>query len=173
MPESFADLLARTTRTALKLEFRDQYMTEDPGHLAWKAGDLDEAVRAYAEWTDTARQATARGVEVRRVRVVSVPVSDYIRFEHAVTQRVNIDAGERIRWVPRQRVSTLALPGNDVWVFDGAFLQFYFFAGDGRYMGDQVTTDPEAVKLSEAAFEACWELGIDHSDYVADRVTAD
>ncbi|WP_405063235.1 hypothetical protein OG474_16810 [Kribbella sp. NBC_01505] len=172
MPKSTTELLAETTRTALKLEFRDQYMTEDPGHLAWKAGNLDEAVRAYAGWTEIARQATARGVEVKRVRVVSEPLSDYIQFEHAVTQRVNIDAGEQIRWVPRQRVSALALPGNDVWILDGSTLQFYFFAGDGRYVGEEVTTNSEAVKLCEAAFEASWELGIDHSDYVASGVTA-
>ncbi|MDX3004487.1 hypothetical protein PWY87_22555 [Kribbella solani] len=167
MPESFADLLARTTRTALKLEFRDEYMTQDPGHVAWQAGDLDAAVRAYADWTETAREATSRGVEVKRARVVSEPCSEYIKFEHAVTQRVNIDAGEQIRWVPRQRVSAIALPGNDVWVLDGETLQFYFFAGDGHYMGDEITTDPDTVKLCSTAFEAVWELGIDHNEYLA------
>ncbi|MEU4286882.1 DUF6879 family protein [Kribbella sp. NPDC026596] len=162
---SFDELLAGSSRTALKLEFRDQYMTEDPAYAAWQAGDVDQAVREYAGWTETASTATARGVELKRVRVVSEPVSDYIAFEHAVTSRVNVIAGEAIRWVPRPRVSAVALPGNDVWIFDEATVQFCLFAGDGRFVGNEVSTDPDVVKLCRSAFEASWERGIDHVDY--------
>lgn len=166
MPEpSFAELLASCTRTALKLEFRDQYMADDPGYIAWQAGDIDQAVREYAGWTETARSATARGVEMKRVRVIGEPVSDYIAFEHAVTARANVAAGEQIRWVPRPRVSAVALPGNDVWIIDEATLQFIFFAGDGRFVGNEVSTDPDVVKLCLQAFEASWDRGVDHDDY--------
>jgi hypothetical protein len=165
VPESFDELLAKCNRTALKLEFRDQYMTGDPGYLAWEAGDLDRAVEEYAGWTTTARVAIDRGVQMKRVRVISEPVSEYIAFEHAVTARVNAAAGEQIRWVPRQRVSDLALPGNDVWIFDDSILQFCLFAGDGRFVANEVNTDPEVVKLCVAAFEAAWERGVDHDQY--------
>ena len=168
MPEpSFADLLAGSTQSALKLEFRDQYMTDDPAYLAWRAGNVEQAVREYAGWTEIARATTSRGVEIKRVRVVSEPMSDYIAFEHAVTSGVNIIAGENIRWVPRPRVSTVALPGNDVWIFDQATLQFYLFAGDGQFVGNEVSSDPQAVKLCLSAFDAAWERGIDHEHYPA------
>jgi hypothetical protein len=165
VPESFDELLARCTRTALKLEFRDQYMTGDPGYLAWQAGDLDQAIAEYAGWTATARAAVGRGVQMKRVRIVSEPVSEYIAFEYAVTAQVNAAAGELIRWVPRQRVSDLALPGNDVWIFDDRVLQFCLFAGDGRFTGNVVGTDSEVLKLCASAFEAAWERGIDHDQY--------
>ena len=165
MPESFDDLLAGCNRTALKLEFRDQYMTDDPAYVAWKAGDLDRAVAEYAGWTSTARDAVERGIQMKRARIVSEPVSDYIAFEHAVTSPVNIAAGELIRWVSRRRVSDLALPGNDVWIFDDSVLQFILFGGDGRFMGNEVNTDPEVVKLCASAFEAAWERGVDHDKY--------
>jgi hypothetical protein len=165
VPESFDELLAKCTRTALKLEFRDQYMTGDPGYTAWQAGDIDRAVEEYAGWTALARGAVARGVQMKRARVVSEPVSEYIAFEYAVTSRVNVAAGELIRWVPRQRVSDVALPGNDVWVFDDSILQFCFFAGDGRFIGNDVSTDPEVMKLCVSAFEAAWERGVDHDRF--------
>ena len=92
-------------------------------------------------------------------------MSDYTAFEHAVTSGVNIVAGEAVRWVPRPRVSAVALPGNDVWIFDEATLQFCLFAGDGRFVGNEVSTDAEAVKLCLSAFEAAWERGIDHVQY--------
>jgi hypothetical protein len=72
---------------------------------------------------------TGRGVEVRRVRVVSEPVSDYIKFEHATTPS-SIAAGEQIRWLPRHLATGLLFPANDFWVFDGRQAQFnYFRAG--------------------------------------------
>lgn len=165
MPESFDELLAGCNRTALKLELRDQYMTVDPGYVAWKAGDLDRAVELYAGWSATVRDAVQRGIQMKRARIVSEPLSEYITFEHAVTSRVNVDAGEQIRWVPRQRVSDLALPGNDVWIFDDSLLQFCLFGGDGHFVGNEVSTDPDVVKLCVSAFEASWERGVDHDEY--------
>jgi hypothetical protein len=88
VPESFDELLAECKQSAIKLEFRDLYMTSDPGYIAWRAGDLDRAVEEYADWTALARSAVARGVQMSRARVVSEPVSEYITFEHAVTPRV-------------------------------------------------------------------------------------
>jgi hypothetical protein len=54
----------------------------------------------------------ARGVIVRRARVVSEPVSEYIRWEHYVTH-ANVTAGEDVRWLPRRRATDIPLPGND------------------------------------------------------------
>lgn len=161
----FGELLAKCERTAFKLEFRDQYMTGDPGYLAWEAGDLAEAVRLYSGWTTTARTAIERGVDMRRVRVVSEPASTYITFEHAVTPGVNLAAGEAIRWLPRRLASDLALPGNDVWVFDDRVVQFCHFAGDGAWVSNDESDDPATVKLCSSAFVAAWDRATDHEGY--------
>jgi hypothetical protein len=161
----FADLLDACSRTAFKLEFRDGYMTGDPGYKAWEAGDLDTAIAAYRDHSERIRAAVERGVAIRRVRVISVPVSAYIRFEHAVTDGVNIAAGELIRWLPRRHASDLALPGNDAWVFDDRVVQFGHFAGDGSFLANEVTEAPEVVKLCSSAFHAAWARAIDHADF--------
>jgi hypothetical protein len=168
VPASFDELLAMCKETAFKLEFRDQYMTGDPGYIAWQTGDLDRAETEYAGWTALARDAVQRGVQMMRARIVSEPVSEYIVFEHAVTSQVNVAAGELIRWVPRQRTSGIALPGNDVWIFDDKILQFCLFAGDGRFVGNEISTDPDVVRMCSSAYQAAWERGIDHDQY---RVT--
>ena len=154
--------MSTCTRTALKIELRDVYMTDDPGYLAWLSGDVDGAVASYANWTRTARAAVSRGVSMRRVRVVSTPVNRYILFEHAITDQVNIAAGEVVRWLPRRLTSSLCLPGNDVWVFDDRVAQFYHFDGDGAYLGDEVTDTPAVVHRCADAFLTAWEQGIDH-----------
>ena len=162
---TFEELLSVCVRTALKLELRDVYMTDDPGYLAWQSGDVDGAVASYANWTRTARAAVSRGVSVRRVRVVSMPVTQYIFFEHAITNQVNIAAGEVVRWLPRGHASSICLPGNDVWVFDDRIVQFYHFSGDGAYLGDEVTETPTVVRQCANAFLTAWEHSIDHYDF--------
>jgi hypothetical protein len=74
--------------------------------------------------------AVARGVAVRRARIVSEPVSDNIRYEHASTV-VDVQAGEQVRWLPCRRASDLALPGNDSWLFDDHIVRWGYFSGDG------------------------------------------
>ncbi|HEX6683463.1 MAG TPA: hypothetical protein VF062_11735 [Candidatus Limnocylindrales bacterium] len=162
---TFEELLNACGRTAFKLELRDTYMPDDPGYLAWRAGDTDGAVASFANWTRTARSAVTRGVAMRRVRVISVPVSPYISFEHAITNKVNVSAGEVIRWLPRQRASALSFPGNDVWVFDERLVQFYYFAGDGAYLMDEVSDDAAVVRACSAYFLAAWEHGVDHHEF--------
>jgi hypothetical protein len=161
----FSELLAKCERTAFKLEQRDQYMTGDPGYLAWEAGDLDRAVRLYADWTATAKGAVNRGVSMRRVRIVSEPVSTYITFEHAVTPGVNLAAGEEIRWLPRRLASDLLLPGNDVWIFDDRLVQFCHFAGNGAWVANDENESPAIVRQCAAAFAAAWDRATDHEEY--------
>lgn len=103
-------------------------------------------------------------MDVRRARIVSEPVSDFIRYEHEVTPAANLAAGELVRWLPRQRTSDLALPGNDFWLVDEQVL-FNYNSGHGAWVGTELVTDPTVVKLCSSAFEAVWERGVDHADY--------
>jgi uncharacterized protein DUF6879 len=54
--------------------------------------------------------ATQCGKTVRRVLVITEPVSEYIQFEYDSTPE-NLAAGEDIRWLPRHLVPTgIAFP---------------------------------------------------------------
>jgi hypothetical protein len=81
-----AEVVRSAERTAFHLEMRDGYMRSDPWFQAWLAGRVDEfeAVKVRP-WMDLIREVTGRRVEVRRVRIVSEPVSDYARFEYDTT----------------------------------------------------------------------------------------
>ncbi len=102
-----------------------------------------------------------------RARIVSEPVTDYIRFEDHVTAG-NVAAGEQVRWLPRRRASDLALPGNDFWLFDDSFVAFLHFTGAGELSpeGDEErTTDPAVRRLCSTAFEAVWGRAVPHEEY--------
>jgi len=141
-------------------------MRTDPMFVAWQTdGREDMIVREmFRPWTQLIREVTGRGVEVRRARIVSEPISEYVRFEYELSE-TNIAAGEKIRWLPRRRATDLALPGNDFWIFDEKTVQVNHFTGDGESAGHETTTDPAVAQLCASAFEAVWERAIPHEDY--------
>jgi hypothetical protein len=143
---------------------RDQYTPEDPAFLAWLAdGQITDP--ALPDWYDLVRAQVARGITFRRARIVSEPLSDYVRFEYAMTAGLNVAAGEQVRWLPRRQASDLCLPGNDFWVLDGRVVRFGHFAGNGDFLDHELTEDETVVKHCATAFEAVWERAIDHADY--------
>jgi hypothetical protein len=161
----FPELLRACTTSAVHLEMRDAYTPADPWFQAWLAGDREEfGQRLNRPWLDLIREVTGRGVRVRRARVISEPVTDYISFEHATTGS-NLAAGEDVRWLPRHLGAGLLLPANDYWVFDGQRAQFNYFSGPGEFLGTRLSDDPAIVKQCAAAFDAVWERAIPHQEY--------
>lgn len=166
---SFDELLDSARHSAVHLEMRDSYGVEKEASdfNRWKETgekDLDPASGYWAEWVNLIRRVVARGVVVRRARIVSEPVSPYIRFEHLGTQ-VNILAGEQVRWLPRRRASNIALPGNDFWLIDDRLIRWNHFTGSGASAEHEISEDPEAARLCSTAFEAVWEAAIPHDEY--------
>ena len=140
----FPVLLRACTSSAVHLEMRDAYTPADPWFQAWLASDREEFERRLTRpWLDLIREMADCGVQVRRVRVISEPVTDYVRFQHAGTA-LNVAAGEDVRWLPRAGASGIALPGNDFWLLDFETAMFNHYSGDGRSIGQDLTTDPWA-----------------------------
>lgn len=166
---SFTELLDSAQHTAHHLEMRDSYgvAAEAEGFARWnETGEVDDDPESayWQPWTELIRRTVARGVDVRRARIVSEPVSDYIRYEHAQTG-VNLAAGEDVRWLPRRQASDIALPGNDFWLIDTRVVRWNHFTGDGASATGELTEDPDAVLLCAEAFAAVWRRAIPHNEY--------
>jgi len=162
---TFDQMLAGTTTSAVHLEMRDAYTPDDPLYVRWLAGDTLVIEGEEREWYDLVQATVARGVEMRRARVVSEPLASFIRFEYELTAPLNLAAGEQVRWLPRRQASDLTLPANDCWVCDDRLLRIHHFSGDGDILDHEVTNDPALVGLYASAFEAVWERAIPHEKY--------
>ncbi|MEW1654014.1 DUF6879 family protein [Streptomyces sp. NPDC093707] len=163
---SFTEVMKGTEQTAVHLEARDAYF-DNERFTAWRQGacvNWDDRASWWRPFHDHIAGAVARGVVIRRLRVVSEPVSEYIRWEHYVT-RANVEAGEQVRWLPRRHATNLAVPANDYWLFDDQLARIHHFAGDGALVEHEFTSAPETVKFLADAFDALWEHGIPHEEY--------
>jgi hypothetical protein len=156
-------------RDAFHLELRDSYHvdSEDESYLRWKRGeppDLDELQRP---WLRRMRQIATSGRTVRRVRVVTEPLSEYIRFEYDCTPQ-NISAGEDIRWLPRHRTPddiVFPLEGMDWWLFDAYLVAAGHFDNHGRPVGSEISTDPVVIQQCISVRAQLWSIAIPHSKY--------
>jgi hypothetical protein len=159
-----------TFRTeALHLEMRDTYATESERERLdrWRAGerpDQDQAPDWWPRWRDLMGTQTQAGKTIRRLRIISQPVTDYIQFEWSEADWL-VKAGEQVRWLPRRLTSALLLPGNDCWIFDRETVAFTHFSGDGAVVGHTRTTDAGIVTRCVEAFESAWPLAIPHEQY--------
>lgn len=164
--DEFGELLATGfSREAVHLETRDAYGTEvELPHMArWACGEHDD-LEWLQGWCATVRGHVAAGRSVRRARIVSEPLSDYQRWSYSIAYPM-VEAGEDIRWVPRRLVSSVALPGNDFYLFDDRLAVFLLYAGSGLGTGMISSSGPADLRLCRSAFEAAWKLSIPHSDY--------
>lgn len=163
-PASY-ELFRSVERSAMHLEMRDAYTPDDPDWLEWKAGNRFDPAERWRDWYELMRETTGRGVKVRRARIVSEPVTDYIRFEYDVTADHNVAAGEDVRWLPRRQAAGLTVPPSDFWVFDEKVVIWNHFGGDGSWVGEERADDPGLAMLCAASFEAVWERAIPHEEY--------
>ena len=164
--ETYDRLFSRTLRSAVHLETRDAYPADDRAFLAWQRdGSIVLDDPGFERWAALIRATVLRGVDVRRARVVSEPVTPYIRFEYEATAPLNIAAGERVRLLPRRQATDIALPGNDFWLFDDHTLLVDHFSGDGRWIYTEIVADPAVIKVCAESFDLVWSRAVDHADY--------
>lgn len=108
----------------------------DPAFIDWTAGETLDPDERWADWHALVTEVASRGVEARRARVVSTPVSEYNRFEYEAAKGA---AGEDVRWLSRRDATDIALPGNDFWLFDSSLVLGHHFDGEGENLESELT----------------------------------
>lgn len=159
--------LACTRKRAFHLEQRDTYnvAAEDEPFGRWLRGEPDD-YGWHRDWLDFLRQATAAGVQVQRVRLASIPHSDYIGWGLDVSP-LNIEAGEDIRYLPRHLTEDIKLPDEDFWLLDDDTLILSVFSADGRTGGFAREPAPDLLSQCVAVRDQVWERAIPYAQYVA------
>jgi hypothetical protein len=117
-----------------------------------------------AGWLDLVREATAQGRRFARVRVVSLPLSDYACFGVWCAQFTG-GAGEDIRYLDRGAASALGLPGDDYWLFDSRVLLRMHFDGGDAFLGGEVIEDPAVIVQHNYWRDAAWHHAVRRDDF--------
>lgn len=162
--EQFTKFVLGYERDAFRLETREHYREaeEDEPLRRFLAGQPDYAWNQ--EWAAMIRHRTMRGQRMSRVRVVAEPHSDYTRFGIDLA-RVNVAAGEDIRYLPRPRAAVLDLPRHDFWLIDSHTVAILHFGDDDTLTGAEVRTDPAAVEQHRRWRTVAWAAAMPLAQY--------
>ncbi|MEV6862358.1 DUF6879 family protein [Streptosporangium subroseum] len=142
----FGRLFTSFDHTAFRLESRERYNPANErepirSFLTGETVDMDW----MHPWCDLIQSHVAEGRRVERVRIVSVPFSDYTRWGLHLS-RINIAAGEDIRYLERKKAEGLGLPDIDAWLFDSnRIAQMKFNESDSTLIHAEIIDDPAIV----------------------------
>lgn len=146
--DDFGALFTSFSRTAQRLESRDRYRSEveDEVTRRFVNGEPDD-LSWSKDWFDLIRRLTGEGKRFQRVRVVSVPLSDYQRAGVFAIAPANIEAGEDIRYLDRAEAA--GVPDEDFWLFDfgrpDARAARLLFDERDQLLGAEIITDLEVM----------------------------
>lgn len=164
--DDFTNLFRGFKDTAFHLELCDTYhVPEESAPLATFLAGKPDDLSWHRPWLTLVRQSTRAGRRMMRVRVVTIPHTDYVRWGLSIAP-LNIDAGEDIRWLPRHRAEGIDFPPGDYWLFDDNRIVFTVFHGDGRFLGGADTADTAVIEQCARARDQAWALAIPHAEYI-------
>ena len=159
-----ADFVLGYEHAAFRLETRERYneAEEIEPLRRFLAGKPDYGWND--EWAAMIERRTALGQRMTRVRVVTEPHSDYTRFGIDLA-RVNVAAGEDIRYVPRDQATRLDLPDHDFWLIDSSTVGILRFGDDDVLLAVAVAANPAVVDCYRHWREVAWNAAVPLAEY--------
>lgn len=160
-----------------KVERRQTFVEQgSASYDAFARGDWSEALRLIEERKPGLReyheQLAARGLDVRRVRVVEQPVSPYLVWElNSLRQRREL--GELIRVAGGDLVAPHEVDGElpEVVGIDEAVVYQVLYDDEGVATGAIRSTDPNQVAHWRGVFVALFDRSEDLADFFDREVT--
>lgn len=129
----------------------------------WREGRPD--LSFMDGWVNLIRRLRDEGKIFNRVRMVTEPPTEYLRWMFSFTH-VNTDAGEDIRWIGETQARELGMPEYDFYIFDDERVAILHFDRNG-VSGAEVTDDATVLAEHQRWRDLVWSLATPHhaSDY--------
>ena len=119
----------------------------------------------FQNWLTMIKEATVEGRRFSRVRVVSIPLTDYSQFGVFCSGYTNT-AGEDIRYLRRDEADDL--PDYDYWLFDSSRLVRMHFDDDENFLGGEVIEDPAVIVKHNYLRAAAWHKAVRPDELAAE-----
>lgn len=151
-------------RTAWRWECQGEYAVDAPEVQRWRDGHPTDMDRK-TPWLEYIRDITSRGMTFQRARMLTDPLTEYLRWMIEQTTHLNVEAGEDIRWVRQADAAAAGMPSYDFYLFDDARVAIMRFDDAKLLTGLELVDDPDAVAQHRAYRDMVWPRAIRHADY--------
>jgi uncharacterized protein DUF6879 len=162
----FGRLFRTFEYTAFRLETRDLYKSPNEAEALrqFTAGETVD-MGWFQNWLTMIRQGTREGRRFSRVRVVTIPLTDYSRFGIFCSEYTNA-AGEDIRYLARHDAA--GLPDYDYWLFDSSKLVRMHFDDDVNFLGGDLIEDPAVIVQHNYWRDTAWHRAVRRDDFASE-----
>lgn len=142
------DELLRSSDQLFRLETLDRYSTgaEDEDYGRWSRGEPQPPVDGDPWFDKVVRATTLAGKQWRRVHMLRLPLTDYLRFELEYGYTRSEQAGERVYILEVAQGAPLPLPPVDFWLFGDDVAVRMDYDSDGSVLDRVLVTDRSTVE---------------------------
>ncbi|WP_233520341.1 DUF6879 family protein [Prauserella sp. PE36] len=165
-PGELGALLDTVRRSSWRWECQGHYAVDEGELDAWRAGQPIEETDEDRVWHAYIRRLRAAGILFERVRMLTDPLTEYLRWMLSITH-ANIEAGEDIRWIDQHQATRLGMPGYDFYILDDDRVAVFCFDEQTELIGIDLDDDPEVVRQHQGWRDLVWPLATTHADYIA------
>ncbi|RZS36359.1 hypothetical protein EV193_10740 [Herbihabitans rhizosphaerae] len=117
-------------------------------------------------WLSMVKEATLAGRRFFRVRVVTLPLTDYSRFS-LWGSKFTCQAGEDIYYLPRDQAADL--PNHDYWLFDSSKLVKLNFDEQSTWLGGEIMEDPHEIVKHNYWRDSALHHAVRREDFAAEQ----
>lgn len=152
----------RHIRDLFRLETLAHYdaASDDEDYRRYLRGEPSPNAAGKEAWLGRLRADTAEGRGWRRVHVLQMPLSDYLRYECEWGYTYNVNAGEDVRILDLSSApagAEILLGVGDLFLIDGGQAVRMDYDGNGRFRG-AVPVDQAMLPSIRSLTEAAWTL---------------
>jgi len=165
----FSSLFQSFQQEAFRLETLDQYLVpqEEQELSRFFSGEpLPE--RKNKQWCELIRKNIDRGARMRRVHVLNLPLSPYLKFEIEWGYVFSLAAGEEILIVDRKNLPP-QLPdeaAHDFWLFDDRVLVWMRYDEEGRIVALEQDEDPVVISRCRSVKQTLLPIAVPLRDFL-------
>lgn len=132
-----------------------QFLAGQPVDPAWRE-----------PWKKLVREVRASGRTMQRVKVVTEPVTNYVRFSLLHASPASVEAGEDVRVLGRERAYEEWLASYDYWLFDDDLAAILVYDG-GEVVRVEMTRNERELAWFCAERDDALRLAAPLAEYVA------
>lgn len=152
---------AHFTKTLFRLETLASYGVPSEGSdfARYLAGEPGPTLERRQQWLGRLADEVARGLRRRRVHTVSLPLSDYLRFECEWSYALNPWEDIRILELTADRLDLRRLvddAGGDFYLTDDHYLIRMHYTDGGEPLGAEADTSPASVAAYRRIADMMW-----------------
>ncbi|HEX3784332.1 MAG TPA: hypothetical protein VHX38_32135 [Pseudonocardiaceae bacterium] len=159
----FDEIFAAVRSSSWRWECQGHYAVDEAELREWQTGLVHEEDDSDRAWYAYIHDLGERGIPFERVRMLTEPLTNYLRWMLATTHH-NITAGEDIRWIGQHVAAELGMPDYDFYLFDDDRVLILHFDDRKTLVGQELVDDPVIVERHRQWRALVWARAIRHAD---------